>query len=70
MPWRGILRIPGIHALNICFEWGCTSGVWPSADGPVLRRAMDWPFPLLGESLVVLRQQGPAKVFLHHLAGD
>lgn len=59
----GILRIPGVHALNVCFEWGCTSGIWPSADGPVLRRAMDWPFPLLGETMVVLRQQGPAGEF-------
>jgi len=28
------LRIPGVHALNVCFEWGCTSGVWPA---PVAR---------------------------------
>ena len=53
-----MLRLPGLHALNVCFEWGCTSGVWPSADGPVLRRVMDWGFPALGENLVVLRQQG------------
>lgn len=57
------MRIPGIHALNVCFEWGCTTGVWPSADGPVLRRAMDWPFPLLGENMVVLRQEGTAGEF-------
>lgn len=58
-----MLRLPGIHALNVCFEWGCTSGVWPSPEGPVLRRVMDWPFPALGENMVVLRQDGPAGEF-------
>jgi hypothetical protein len=58
-----MLGIPGVHALNVCFEWGCTSGVWPSPAGPVLRRVMDWGFPCLGENMVVLRQQGPAGEF-------
>jgi hypothetical protein len=51
-----ILGIRGVHALNVCFEWGCTGGVWPSPDGPVLRRVLDWPFPRLGESTVVAWQ--------------
>jgi hypothetical protein len=51
-----ILGISGVHALNVCFEWGCTGGVWPSPDGPVLRRVLDWPFPRLGESTVVAWQ--------------
>ncbi|HJS45465.1 MAG TPA: hypothetical protein VJ753_03600 [Rhizomicrobium sp.] len=51
-----ILGIRGVHALNVCFEWGCTGGIWPSPDGPVLRRVLDWPFPKLGESLVVAHQ--------------
>lgn len=58
------LRLPGVVSLNVCFEWGCTGGVWPSADGPVLRRVMDWAFPALGENMVVLRQDGPAGEFL------
>jgi hypothetical protein len=57
------LGIPGVISLNVCFEWGCTSGVWPSPDGPVLRRVMDWGFPALGENMVVLRQDGPAGDF-------
>jgi hypothetical protein len=51
-----ILGIRGVHALNACFEWGCTGGIWPSPQGPVLRRVLDWPFPRLGESTIVMRQ--------------
>jgi hypothetical protein len=59
------LGIAGVHSLNVCFEWGCTGGIWPSADGPVLRRVLDWPFPGLGESQVVLRQPGDAGSFFN-----
>jgi len=58
-----LLGIHGVHALNVCFEWGCTSGVWPSPQGPVLRRVMDWGFPALGENMVVLHQPGEAGPF-------
>jgi hypothetical protein len=51
-----ILDIRGVHALNVCFEWGCTGGIWPSPSGPVLRRVLDWPFPRLGESTIVAWQ--------------
>jgi hypothetical protein len=51
-----LLGIRGVHALNVCFEWGCTGGVWPSPQGPLLRRVLDWPFPRLGESLMVAHQ--------------
>ena len=57
-----ILGIAGVYALNTCFEWGCTSGVWPSPDGPRLRRVLDWPFPRLGES-TVLAWQEPYRYF-------
>ena len=53
-----VLGIRGVHALNVCFEWGCTGGIWPSHNGPVLRRVLDWPFPKLGESVMVARQGG------------
>jgi hypothetical protein len=59
-----LIPMPGVFSLNVCFEWGCTSGVWPSPDGPVLRRVMDWAFPALGENMVVLRRQGAAGEFL------
>jgi hypothetical protein len=51
-----ILGIRGVHALNVCFEWACTGGVWPSANGPVLRRVLDWRFPRLGESTIIAWQ--------------
>src|SRR5262249_24758334 len=60
-----LLGIRGVHALNVCFEWGCTRGIWPSPEGPVLRRVLDWPFPKLGQSLVVLQQPRAAKTFLN-----
>jgi hypothetical protein len=52
------LRIPGATTMNICLEWGCTSGGWQSEDGPLLRRVLDWPFPRLGELVVVAHQSG------------
>ncbi len=57
------LGIRGVHFLNVCFEWGCTSGVWPGGGGPVMRRVLDWPFPDLGVHMVVARQSGPAGEF-------
>ncbi len=60
-----ILGRAGAHTLNVCFEWGCTSGVWRNADGALLRRVLDWPFPTLGESVVVARQDGPAGEFFN-----
>lgn len=55
----------GVWFLNVCFEWGCTGGVWESADGPMLRRVLDWPFPALGEHLLVVHQSGAAGDFLN-----
>jgi hypothetical protein len=59
------LDIPGVYTLNICLEWGCTGGVWRSEDGPLLRRTLDWPFPELGEHIVVARQDGPGGEFFN-----
>ncbi|MDE2183171.1 MAG: hypothetical protein KGJ78_09125 [Alphaproteobacteria bacterium] len=55
----------GAFTLNICFEWGCTTGVWERPAAPLLRRVLDWPFPLLGESVVVAHQSGPAGDYLN-----
>ena len=55
----------GVYFLNVCFEWGCTSGVWDTPDGPLLRRVLDWPFPALGEYAVIAHQSGPAGEFLN-----
>jgi hypothetical protein len=61
----GLLGRSGAHVLNICFEWGCTSGVWQAGEGVTLRRVLDWPFPRLGELVVVARQDGPAGEFFN-----
>lgn len=55
-----LLGRSGAHVLNVCFEWGCTSGVWNVGESALLRRVLDWPFPRLGELVVVARQDGPA----------
>ena len=59
------LGIRGVHFLNVCFEWGCTSGVWRGDDGPTMRRVLDWPFPNLGTHMVVALQSGPAGEFFN-----
>lgn len=61
----GYLGIRGVYFLNICFEWGCTSGVWDTPDGPLLRRVLDWPFPELGEHIVVARQPRAGGTYLN-----
>jgi hypothetical protein len=59
-----VAGVKGVIALNICYEWGCTSGVYQSAPGaPTLARILDWPFPKLGEHTMVLHQKGPAGEF-------
>ena len=61
--FKSILGIQGVPTLNICFEWGCTSGAFQVDDDVVLRRVLDWKFPALGEHLVVAHQSGPAGDF-------
>jgi len=61
--FEAILGIKGVPTLNICFEWGCTSGAFRAGDDVVLRRVLDWKFPALGEHLVVAHQSGPAGDF-------
>ena len=61
----GAVGVPGSFALNTCFEWGCTSGVWAGESGPLLRRVLDWPFPTLGENTVVAHQSGIAGDFFN-----
>ena len=59
------LRVSGVYMLNVCFEWGCTSGVWQWGDVALLRRVLDWPIPSLGEHLVVAHQKGAAGDFFN-----
>ncbi len=58
-----ILRIRGVYALNLCYEWGCTSGAYNKGESVVLTRVLDWAFPALGENTVVAHQTGQAGDF-------
>lgn len=57
------LKIPGVYALNLSYEWGCTSGAFETPEGMRLIRILDWPFPELGRYVMVVKQQGPAGTF-------
>jgi hypothetical protein len=57
------LHIQGVYALNVVFEWGCTTGAFETKDGIALRRVLDWGFPHLGENLIVTLQSGQAGDF-------
>ena len=58
-----ILKVPGVYAFNLCFEWGCTSAVYAQYTGPTLTRVLDWRFPQLGENAMVVLQRGDAGDF-------
>jgi hypothetical protein len=49
---------PGVHALNLSFEWGCTTGVFadPASGLPRMLRTLDWPLAGLGRNLVVVNR--------------
>jgi hypothetical protein len=57
------LAIKGVHALNLSYEWGCTSGAYQKENEVVLVRVLDWPFPSLGECTVVAHMNGTAGDF-------
>ncbi len=58
----GLLSAPGAWMLNLCFEWGCTTGIAAAPDGRGVRmmRTLDWPLDGLGKNVVVSRQTGAA----------
>ena len=58
-----ILETRGIYALNLCYEWGCTSGIYRTNETPSLLRVLDWPFPALGQHVVITLQSGKAGEF-------
>ena len=53
---------PGVHLLNMSYEWSCTTSVAPdpAGDGSRLLRTLDWPLEGLGRNVVVARMAGPA----------
>lgn len=58
-------RTPGIYAINISYEYGCTTLLRSDRPGeaPTLRRTLDWPFRGLGLLAIVARRRGPAGEF-------
>lgn len=62
--YQSHLNTHGLIALNLCYEWGCTSSVHaPNNHTPTLLRTLDWPFPALGENMVLTHQAGTAGEF-------
>lgn len=50
----------GVYALNLSYEWGCTSSVMTDGKDMYLFRILDWPFPGLGEHLFCVKQKASA----------
>src|SRR3954452_11562376 len=55
-------RIFGIYAINLSYEYSCTTLARADAPGltPTLRRTLDWPFLGLGRAIIVAHRSGPA----------
>lgn len=58
-----ILGMRGIYALNMSYEWGCTSGAYRAEETVSLLRVLDWPFAQLGKNALVVLQSGKAGEF-------
>lgn len=58
-----ILGLRGVYALNLSYEWGCTSGAYRGEEGITMMRVLDWPFPKLGKNVLVVLQSGKAGDF-------
>ena len=55
------LGLAGVVAINMSYQYGCTTGVAPGRTGaPRMRRVLDWPFDGLGEAVEIHHLSGPA----------
>jgi hypothetical protein len=56
-------RLPGagVHALNLSYEWACTT----AAVGPLMMRALDWRMDGMGREIVVARHRSPSGSWLN-----
>ncbi|MGD9744297.1 MAG: hypothetical protein AB7F08_13600 [Dongiaceae bacterium] len=59
------MRQPGVHMLNLSYEWACTTGACDEGEGMRMLRVLDWPMPGLGRNLAVARHRGPAGEWLN-----
>ncbi len=57
------LDAPGIYALNLSYEWGCTSGAFKTGESVAMLRLLDWPFPDIGKLVMVIRRSSAAGEF-------
>ncbi len=59
------LARPGAYFLSVNYEWGCTVGVHPSADGQSARlvRVLDWRTPGLGRYIIAAEVAGASGPF-------
>lgn len=58
------LKRPGIWLLHGAYLFGCTALADETAEGPRLRRTLDWPFPGLGRLVEVMRRETSAGPYL------
>ena len=58
-------RTAGTYAINLSYEYGCTTLARTDAPGlaPTLRRTLDWPFRGLGRAAIVAHRCGPVGEF-------
>jgi hypothetical protein len=61
----GAVPGPGTWLLHGAYLFGCTALIDQGAQGPRLRRTLDWPFPGLGRLVEVARQRGSAGDYLN-----
>jgi hypothetical protein len=61
------LGMRGAYALNLSYEWACTTGVAPDpcGTGPRMLRVLDWAMEGLGRHLVVVRHESAAGPWLN-----
>ena len=63
----GIVGRPGVHALNLSFEWACSSATAPdpAGTGQRLWRTLDWPLHGVGQHVVVAKHRSAAGPWLN-----
>jgi hypothetical protein len=60
-----LLGVPGVHFLNLIYEWACSTSAAPdpSGIGARLIRVLDWGLSGLGRHVVIARHAAPAGPF-------
>lgn len=58
-----IVEKPGVVALNLSYEWGCTGGAYRTGETISMLRVLDWPFPSLGREAMIVLQSSKAGDF-------